>query len=137
MAHAYTRTHTCMHARTHARTHAHTHTHTQSPQSLVGLGPHHLACPVVLTSRFHPWLSSAILCPLSAIHLCPFKIYCASIFRLVFFFSFYHPLLFSMLSYSVITLTARIHQFTKNPVNKLTYGPCNLLLFKTLVVLIL
>ena len=85
------------HMPTHAHTHSCTHARTQTvPPVPSGVGS---------TSLSSPTLDSSPL---------------PSTFMLVFFFSFYHPLLSSMLSCSVITLAAIIHEFTKNPVNKLT-----------------
>ena len=90
---APTHAHMPTHTHTHARTHARTHTIPPVPS---GVGS---------TSLSSPTLDISLL---------------PSTFMLVFFFSFYHPLMSSMLSFNVITLAARIHQFTQNPVKKLT-----------------
>ena len=98
----------------HPHTHPHTHTclHTHARTYTI----HPVPSGVRSTSRTlsrHLEQSSPYLAIFSHSRL--FN----SAFMLV-FFSFYHPLLSSMLSCSVITLAAIIHQFTQNPVNKLT-----------------
>ena len=100
----------------HPHTHPHTHTclHTHARTYTIHPVPSWVGSTSLSLSR-HLDQSSPYLAIFSHSRLF------TSAFMLVFFFfPFYHPLLSSMLSCSVITLAARIHQFTQNSVNKLT-----------------
>ena len=108
----------------HQHTHPHTHTclHTLARTYTIHPVPSGVGSTSLSLSR-HLDQSSPYMAIFSHSRLF------TSAFMLVFFFPFCHPLLSSMLSFNVITLAARIHEFTKKTCQQInSMCTCNLLL---------